>query len=109
MIEQPAERVDEWRKTMQGYRENKTKLPWGKNPAVTYVGEKDKKAMDVLYNPILQRYTDASKEAAVEQQEGKNLVQTLAKNKVSSSPLILLRIVRCDMSRPSTSSRSRTS
>lgn len=82
MIEQPPECLDEWRKTMTQYKEAKTKLPWGANPPVTYATEKAKKELDAKYDPILQRYTDLSREDAVKQKEQHDFVHTLAKNKV---------------------------
>eukprot|EP01022_Parablepharisma_sp_SALTPOND_P028487 TRINITY_DN71043_c0_g1_i1.p3 TRINITY_DN71043_c0_g1~~TRINITY_DN71043_c0_g1_i1.p3 ORF type:complete len:493 (+),score=56.06 TRINITY_DN71043_c0_g1_i1:140-1618(+) len=83
MIEQPQECVDEWRKTITQYKESKTKLPWGANPPVTYITEKNKKELDAKYNPVLQRYTDSSRENHVRAKEQQEFVHTLAKNKVS--------------------------
>jgi len=82
MIEQPPELVDEWRKTMSQYKDTKTKLPWGTNPPVTYVTEKTKKMMDAQYDPILQKFTDTSREEAIRGKEQNDFIQTLAKNKV---------------------------
>ena len=82
MIPHPQEDIDKWKETMKDYKESKTKLRWGANPRVTYVGERDKKLMDQQYDPILQRYRDPPKEDAAHQEEQQQMTHTLAKNKV---------------------------
>ena len=69
---------------MSQYKEGKKKLPWGVNPAVSYVTEKVKKEMGAKYDPILQRYNDSSTEEVTRVKEQHDFVHTLAKNKVLS-------------------------
>ena len=82
MTDPTPESIDEWRKTMNQYKESKTKLPWGKTQPVSYISEKMKKDIDARYDPILQRYKDPSVEANIKVREHDDMITTLAKNKV---------------------------
>jgi hypothetical protein len=72
--------VDEWRSTVQDYHSSKTHLQFAQQP-ICHVKHKEIKAIETMYNPILQKYNDSSVEKEVQQYERTNLVETLAKNK----------------------------
>ncbi len=85
MLGQEQEGIDKWKETMKEYKDSKTKLAWGKNPPVVYMNEREKKQGDRQYDPILQRYTDWTKEDSARDEEKRKMTLTLAKNKVRIS------------------------
>lgn len=76
--------LDDWKKNMTQYDEQKKKLPWDRPQPVSYVTEREKKAIDVQYDPILQKYKDKTREALTKEIEHNDFIHTLAKNKVLS-------------------------
>lgn len=83
MIDLPPEHIDQWKTTMREYKETKNKLPWGTNPQISYVNEKEKKELEQQYDPILQKYRDPNRENDTKKAEQENMLLTLAKNKVN--------------------------
>jgi hypothetical protein len=55
------------------------------NEPVTCITEKMKKEIEAKYDPILQKYTDPSKEKLMQAKEQEDFIRTLAQNKVSIS------------------------
>ena len=72
-----------WAQDMKNYTQAKKEFQGVPEPYKKVTTEFIKK-QDVVYNPITQTYTDSSKEQAVRQMEKQNMVEVLAKNKVST-------------------------
>jgi hypothetical protein len=80
-----ATNPDLWKTEMDMASQKRKTLPWKDMPVtpITYVQEKDIKARDVQYNPILQTYTNPQVETMRKENEQDALITTLAKNKVN--------------------------
>jgi hypothetical protein len=70
-----------WPKTQNDYIYNKTHLEWGYNPPPPRITQKMVKANDVIFNPILQKYTNANYDSTLHQKEQKDIINTIIKNK----------------------------
>jgi hypothetical protein len=77
---QSVDPVDEWRHTVRDYHNSKTNLQFQQQP-VYHVNHHEIKAMETMYNPILQKYTDPGLESNVRTNEKVDLIDSLAKNK----------------------------
>ena len=71
-----------WKKDMDEYTKSKKEFVGKPDPYKKVTNEFIKK-QDVLYNPITQTYTNKDQESRVREMENQNMVEVLAKNKVS--------------------------
>ena len=70
-----------WAREVNAYTEAKQNLQYVQEP-YRKVTNAHIKAQEVQYNPITQVFTDPGREAQVKQIEQRNMVETLAQNKV---------------------------
>ena len=70
---------ENWGENIKKYYNNKKFLKWGRNPKPKIINNKDVKSLDLLFNPITQKYTNTKYEREIKNQEKLSLKASLAK------------------------------
>ena len=70
--------AEKWKEEIKQYYSNKKILKWGYNPKPTIIKDNYVKSLDLVFNPITQKYTDKKYEKELKQQEDTNLKNSIA-------------------------------
>ena len=70
---------EKWAEGIQKYYTNKKILKWGNNPMPEIIKDKYVKSLDLMFNPITQKYSDKNLDNEIKKKEELNLKDTIAK------------------------------